>query len=138
MSIFAEVTARSLSFQRRYEVFGETAGAGYARPVTADWGLGRYERTAAQLAPASDVVVERAAPRPSSACSTSVADGQRRPLLAAARGAAVTGVDPAARLLDVARERAIEHGLDIVFAPGEAAALPVRAARSTSWCRCSA
>jgi ubiquinone/menaquinone biosynthesis C-methylase UbiE len=47
-------------------------------------------------------------------------------LLAPARGATVTGVDPAARLLDVARARAIDHGLDITFSLGEAAALPIQ------------
>jgi SAM-dependent methyltransferase len=46
-------------------------------------------------------------------------------LLAAARGATVTGVDPAARLLDIARARAAADGLDITFALGEAAALPL-------------
>jgi ubiquinone/menaquinone biosynthesis C-methylase UbiE len=46
-------------------------------------------------------------------------------LLAAARGAGVTGVDPAARLLEVGRAQAAAQGLDVTFALGEAAALPV-------------
>ena len=37
----------------------------------------------------------------------------------------MTGVDPAPRLLDVARERAAARGLDATFALGEAAALPL-------------
>ena len=62
-------------------------------------GLGRYERTAAQLAPAARVVVEHAAPEAHEhvldvGCGTGNAA-----LLAAARGARVLGVDPAARLL---------------------------------------
>lgn len=36
-----------------------------AGPQQLDWGLGHYERTAAQLAPVSAVVVERAAPQAS-------------------------------------------------------------------------
>ncbi|MDQ3768585.1 MAG: class I SAM-dependent methyltransferase [Actinomycetota bacterium] len=47
-------------------------------------------------------------------------------LLAAARGAIVTGVDPAPRLLDVARARAADHGTNITFVLGEAAALPMK------------
>jgi SAM-dependent methyltransferase len=46
-------------------------------------------------------------------------------LLAAASGARVTGIDPAQRLLDVAREQAAARGLDATFALGEAAALPL-------------
>jgi SAM-dependent methyltransferase len=46
-------------------------------------------------------------------------------LLAAARGARVVGVDPAARLLDVARERAKEQDLELELVPGDAAALPL-------------
>jgi SAM-dependent methyltransferase len=92
---------------------------------TLDWGIGRYEDTAAQLAPAARVVVERAAPAPGEhvvdvGCGTGNAA-----LLAAERGARVTGVDPAARLLDVAREAAAARGLDARFLPGEAAALPL-------------
>jgi SAM-dependent methyltransferase len=90
-----------------------------------DWSLGKYEHTAAQLLPAARVVVDGAAP----------ADGERvvdvgcgtgnAALLAAARGASATGVDPAPRLLEVAREQAAVQGLDATFVLGEAAALPL-------------
>jgi SAM-dependent methyltransferase len=46
-------------------------------------------------------------------------------LLAAARGARATGVDPAPRLLEVARALARAEGLDATFAEGEAAAIPL-------------
>ena len=98
------------------------SGAG---PPRIDWGLGRYERTAAQLAPASAVVVERAAPQPSERVLDLGTGTGTAALLAAARGATVTGVDPAARLLDVARHRALEQDLDVTFALGDAAAIPV-------------
>jgi SAM-dependent methyltransferase len=92
---------------------------------TFDWGLGHYELTAARLAPAARLVVERAAPAAGErvvdvGCGTGSAS-----LLAAERGAEVTGVDPAPRLLDVARREAAARGLDATFAPGEAAALPL-------------
>jgi SAM-dependent methyltransferase len=46
-------------------------------------------------------------------------------LLAAARGARVTGVDPATRLLGVARDLADAGGLEAQFVEGEAAAIPL-------------
>jgi SAM-dependent methyltransferase len=98
------------------------AGAG---PPRLDWGLGHYEHTAAQLAPASGVVVERAAPQAAERVLDLGCGTGNAALLAAARGAIVVGVDPAARLLDVARARAIEQGLDITFALGEAASIPM-------------
>jgi SAM-dependent methyltransferase len=90
-----------------------------------DWSVGRYEQIAEQLLPAARVVVERAAPGEGEhvvdvGCGTGNAA-----LLAAARGARATGVDPAARLLGVARGLAAERGLEAAFAEGEAAALPV-------------
>jgi SAM-dependent methyltransferase len=92
---------------------------------TMDWSLGRYEVTAAQLEPAARVLVEHAAPAAGErvvdvGCGTGSAA-----LLAAERGARVTGVDPAPRLLDVARELAAARGLDAEFALGAAAALPL-------------
>jgi SAM-dependent methyltransferase len=90
-----------------------------------DWGLGRYEDTAAQLEPAARILVKRAAPAAGEhvvdvGCGTGNAA-----LLAAERGARVTGVDPASRLLDVARRDAEARGLDATFVAGEAAALPL-------------
>jgi SAM-dependent methyltransferase len=46
-------------------------------------------------------------------------------LLAAARHATVVGVDPAARLLEVARARAADAGLEATFVLGEGAAIPL-------------
>jgi len=90
-----------------------------------DWGAGHYEHTAAQLQGAAVVVVDVAAPAAGEhvvdvGCGTGNAA-----LLAAARGARVTGVDPARRLLGVARELAEAGGLEAEFAEGEAAALPL-------------
>lgn len=94
-------------------------------PRTLDWSLGNYEHTAAQLLPAARVVLDRAA----------LVEGERvvdvgcgtgnAALLAAALGARVTGVDPAQRLLAVAREEAAARGVHATFALGDAAALPL-------------
>lgn len=90
-----------------------------------EWGKGRYERIAEQLLPAAEVVVE----------SAGVSAGERvvdvgcgtgnAALLAAERGATVTGIDPAQRLLDVAAATARERGLDATFALGQAADMPL-------------
>jgi SAM-dependent methyltransferase len=90
-----------------------------------DWGTGEYEHTAAQLAPAAEVTVGHLAAVAGErvvdlGCGTGNAS-----LLVAATGADVLGVDPAARLLEVARGRADAAGAVARFAEGEAAAIPV-------------
>lgn len=90
-----------------------------------DWGRGQYERTAAALVGAAEEVVRAGHLQPGQSvldvgCGTgSVA------LLAARAGARVIGVDPAPRLLDVARTLAQGEGLEVDFRDGEAAHLPV-------------
>jgi SAM-dependent methyltransferase len=90
-----------------------------------EWGQGRYEVIAEQLLPAAEVVVDQAAPGEGDrvvdvGCATGNAA-----LLAAARGAAVTGVDPAQRLIEVAAATAQSSGLDARFVVGEAAEMPL-------------
>jgi SAM-dependent methyltransferase len=94
-------------------------------PMTPDWSAGRYEHTAAQLLPAARVVVDHAAPAAGERVVDVGTGTGNAALLAAERGARVTGVDPAARLIGVARERAAERGLDATFEVGEAASLPL-------------
>ncbi|HEY0631793.1 MAG TPA: methyltransferase domain-containing protein [Thermoleophilaceae bacterium] len=72
-------------------------------------------------------MVERAEPAPGERVVDVGCGTGNAALLAAKRGASVTGVDPAARLLEVARERAAADGLDVAFELGEAAALPLPA-----------
>jgi SAM-dependent methyltransferase len=88
-----------------------------------DWSLGRYERIAAQLLPAARAVVERAEVQAGERVVDVGTGSGNAALLAAERGAVVTGVDPALRLLEVARERTA--GLNADFAPGDAADLPL-------------
>jgi SAM-dependent methyltransferase len=89
-----------------------------------DWSAGEYERTAAELEPAARHVVARAAIAPGElvldiACGTGNAA-----LIAAEAGATVVGLDSAARLIDVARERAADAGADAEFVVGDALELP--------------
>jgi SAM-dependent methyltransferase len=90
-----------------------------------EWGRGSYERIADQVLPAAEAVVQRAAPSEGErlldlGCGTGNAT-----LLAAERGANVTGIDPAQRLLDVAAAEASERGLDVTLELGDAASIPV-------------
>ena len=94
-------------------------------PAVVDWGSGKYERTAAELEPVSQTVVEMAAPSPAVdvidlACGTGNAA-----LLAARRGARVVGIDASPGLLEVARERARTQGVDVDFREGDLLDLPV-------------
>jgi SAM-dependent methyltransferase len=96
------------------------------RPPAIDWSTGRYERTAEQLMPAARLLVERAAPAAGERVVDVGCGTGNAALLAAERGAHVTGVDPAERLLEVAREEASARGLDNAeFVAGDAAALPL-------------
>lgn len=90
-----------------------------------DWGLGRYETIAEQLRSAAQVVVGRAAPTAGERVVDLGCGTGNAALIAAACRARVTGIDPAHRLLEVARVRAAEAGLDVTFAPGDAASIPL-------------
>lgn len=90
-----------------------------------DWSVGHYERTAEQLLPAARLVVERAAPTAGERVVDVGCGTGNAALLAAERGAQVIGVDPAERLLQVARAEAEARGLDAEFVHGDAAALPL-------------
>jgi SAM-dependent methyltransferase len=93
-----------------------------------DWSAGHYELVGEQLLPAVAVAIDRAALSAGErvldlGCGTGAAA-----LEAAARGALVTGVDPAPRLIEEARAAAVARGLEAVFVLGEAAALPLAGA----------
>lgn len=90
-----------------------------------DWGTGTYERTAEQLLPAAHVLVDAAEVQPGERVLDLGCGTGNAALLAASRGARVTAVDPAQRLLEVTREAAGAQGLDVVVEAGDAAAIPV-------------
>jgi SAM-dependent methyltransferase len=98
-------------------------GADSLRPAM-NWSVGRYERIAVGLLPAAGAVVEQAAPGEGERVLDVGCGTGNGALLAAERGARVTGIDPAERLLDVARGEARARGLDVQFLLAEAAALP--------------
>jgi SAM-dependent methyltransferase len=89
-----------------------------------DWGLGRYEQTAAELEPVAEHVVSLAGLRPGERVVDLATGTGNAALLAARAGAVVTGLDAASRLIDVARERAASDGVDASFVVGDLGSLP--------------
>lgn len=90
----------------------------------ADWGIGKYEITGAQLAPVAEVVVDAVEPVAGRKTLDIACGSGNASLIAAERGAEVTGLDAAPRLIEVARERASEAGLEIDFVEGNMLDLP--------------
>jgi ubiquinone/menaquinone biosynthesis C-methylase UbiE len=90
-----------------------------------DWGVGRHEIFAEQLLPAAVAVVRTASVNPGERVLDLGCGTGNAALLAAEQGARVKGVDPAPRLLEVARTRAANLGFEIDFLAGDAASLPV-------------
>jgi SAM-dependent methyltransferase len=90
-----------------------------------DWDAGNYERTAAELEPAAQMIVERAGPVSGKAVLDLACGTGNAALLAAAHGASVVGVDAASRLLGVARQRAGASELDLDFRQGDLVDLPL-------------
>jgi SAM-dependent methyltransferase len=90
------------------------------------WDLGHYEEIAVDLLPAAAVTVRAAAPKPGERVLDIGCGNGNAALLAAAEGATVIGVDPAARLLESARAEAAARGLQASFVVGEAGALPLK------------
>jgi SAM-dependent methyltransferase len=92
-----------------------------------DWSIGSYEEFALELEPAAAYVVELARIEPGQALLDVGCGTGNAALAAARRGARVTGVDPAQRLVSVAAERANEEGLDARFLVAGAEELPFEA-----------
>lgn len=89
-----------------------------------NWGMGHYEWTAAELEPVAERVVSLAALRPGERVVDLATGTGNAALLAARVGAAVTGLDLAPRLIDVARKRAAGEGVEASFVVGDMGALP--------------
>ena len=107
------------------EHFDAGASSDARTGLRVDWSVGQYEETASQLLPAAELLVEEAAPLAGARVVDVGCGTGNAALLAATLGARVTGVDPALRLLDVARRRAAAAALELTFLEGEAAQLPL-------------
>jgi SAM-dependent methyltransferase len=95
-----------------------------------DWGVGDYELTAAELEPVAPIAVQAARITAGERVLDVGCGTGNAALAAAAAGALVTGVDPAARLVAVAAERAAAAGhRDARFVVGDAEELPFEGAQ---------
>ncbi len=89
-----------------------------------DWSDGKYELTADRLAPVSTRVLGNMG-LTKGATVLDVGCGTGNAALEAARlGATTSGMDPAARLVEIARKRALAENLAIHFESGDASLLP--------------
>lgn len=96
--------------------------------MPSEWEDGRYEDTGAVLLPGAIESVAAAALRPGERV-LDVGTGSGNAALQAARaGARVTGLDPAARLLDVARDRLAAEGFELETAAAGVLDMPFDAA----------
>jgi SAM-dependent methyltransferase len=98
---------------------------GQTAPVAFDWADGDYGRTAAQLAPAAEVLLDAAGVGPGHAVADIACGTGNVALAAVRRGAAATGVDASERLVAQARERAAAEGVAARFLVGDAMDLPL-------------
>lgn len=80
-----------------------------------DWGIASYELTAAQLEPVATVAIDSVEPVAGKTLLDLACGTGNTALEAASRGARVTGIDPAARLLGIARGRAEAAGLEATW-----------------------
>jgi SAM-dependent methyltransferase len=88
------------------------------------WGTGPYQRITETIPDIHDVVLERLAPAPGDRwldLATGTGAAAER---AAAAGADVTGLDLAPGLIETAKERAAELGLEIDYVVGDVERLP--------------
>lgn len=91
---------------------------------TLDWGAGQYETTAVELQPVADHVVELARVQRGQHVLDLATGTGNAALAAARRGAAVTGIDAAERLIEVAIQQADVEALNVSFVVGDIQQLP--------------
>jgi SAM-dependent methyltransferase len=88
------------------------------------WAAGDYPDVASYLAPAAEDLLERLAPGPGDTVLDVATGSGNAAVVAARRGANVTGLDLTPELLPAARRRAEAESLQIEFVEGDAEDLP--------------
>jgi SAM-dependent methyltransferase len=87
------------------------------------WGNGPYERITDTVRDIHDLVIDRVDPKPGELLLDVATGTGAVAILAAQRGARVIGQDLAPVLIDTARERAAEEGVEVQFEVGDAEAM---------------
>jgi SAM-dependent methyltransferase len=88
------------------------------------WSIGDYPDIARRIAQVGELVAERAKVQGGESLLDVATGSGNVAIPAALAGARVTGLDLTPRLLEVARERASEAGVDVSFVEGDAEELP--------------
>jgi SAM-dependent methyltransferase len=88
------------------------------------WTIGDYADLARTITGVAELVVERAQPQPGQSLLDVATGSGNVAIPAALAGAQVTGLDLTPKLLDAARSRAAEAGVEITFVEGDAEELP--------------
>src|ERR1700692_2350268 len=88
------------------------------------WATGDYPDPARTIAPVADVLVERSGAGPGRELLDVATGSGNVAISAALAGASVTGLDLTPELLEVARRRAREAGVEARFVEGDAEELP--------------
>jgi SAM-dependent methyltransferase len=89
------------------------------RRQSAMWGTGTYQRVSETVADVHELLVDRLAPSPGVRWLDVATGTGAVAELAAKAGAQVTGVDLAPALIDTAKERAAQQGLEIDYRVGD-------------------
>ena len=84
------------------------------------WGKGPYERITNTIRDIHDLVIDRVDPKPGERVLDAATGTGAVAILAAKRGADVVGQDIAPVLIETARERAAEEGVEVDFEVGDA------------------
>jgi SAM-dependent methyltransferase len=87
------------------------------------WGNGPYERITNTIRDMHELVIERVDPQPGERVLDAATGTGAAAILAAKRGAEVLGQDIAPVLIETARERAAEEGVEVDFEVGDAEAM---------------
>jgi SAM-dependent methyltransferase len=87
------------------------------------WGNGPYERITNTIRDIHDLIIDRVDPKPGERFLDAATGTGAVAILAAMRGADVVGQDIAPVLVDTARERAAEEGVEVDFEVGDAEAM---------------
>src|SRR5271169_3218973 len=88
------------------------------------WTIGDYPEIARTIAQVGELVAERADPQPGQDLLDVATGSGNVAIPAALAGASVTGLDLTPELLEVARRRAGEEGVDVLWIEGDAEELP--------------
>ncbi len=97
---------------------------GFKQGQRSTWSAGEYTAVASTIEDAAHALLERLCPRPGEAMLDVATGTGNVAIPAAGMGAEVTGLDLTPKLLEIARGRAEDAGVEVSWVEGDAEALP--------------